>query len=351
MGLEDTPTNRSIAELRVAQIRRDLAVGDFDETLESYRSAATKAGRRVDKTQWPPLLEVFDKYVDFKRPRCSPSTMRSQFAKWRQLLVRCPYPINSARDIRKWLLGETTIDYARRIMVGLNAMAKWAVKEGLIEQNPFLDFLIPASAQDVAHHESIDYWPREDRNRIIAAFRQSYKHCHHAGLVEFLFLAGCRPSEALGLTWSDITEDCCQVSFKKALVENEEGQLDLKEGLKRQKKRIVKLNNQLTNLLRSLDRGADDCFVFTSKRGGVVNWGNFTKRSWRPILKSLGLDYMKPYAFRATMITLALQGDPTADPPILPMTIADVSALVGTNPRTLNDRYAGVSKNLRLPEF
>lgn len=36
---------------------------------------------------------------------------------------------------------------------------------------------------------------------------------HYAPLVEFWFLTGCRPSEAIGLFWGNVAEDCSAITF------------------------------------------------------------------------------------------------------------------------------------------
>jgi integrase len=59
----------------------------------------------------------------------------------------------------------------------------------------------------------------EERDRVIAAFKAhkgnwngrgtaGMGYSYYASLVEFWFYTGCRPSEAIGLQWKNITDDC-----------------------------------------------------------------------------------------------------------------------------------------------
>jgi integrase len=53
----------------------------------------------------------------------------------------------------------------------------------------------------------------------------------YAKFIEFLFLTGCRPSEGVALQWKHLSQDCCSIHFKQAVVISEDG-LVCKEGLK-----------------------------------------------------------------------------------------------------------------------
>jgi integrase len=352
LGWPDTAMHRSLAELKINEVKRDLLLGDFDKTLERYRPDEFKARARPepdDPTGWPPLIEVFDKYADHKRPQCSPSTMRSQYFKWRILLARCPVPLCSGGKIRSWLIKNTTPDYARRVLQGLNGMGKWAAEDKLIPSNPFQGLTI-AVAKNADTDAPIEFWSRGERDRIIIAFRHHNCYSHYAALVEFLFFCGCRPSEALGLQWGDVAVDCRSLTFRGAITENEAGQIRRKEGLKRQKKRMVRLGARVKGLLEGLERGEDGDLVFPAPHGGPIDWSNFTRRAWKVIIGGLKFDYLSPYSTRHTMISLALKGDPHAVPPIAPMAVEDVAALVGNSARVIYGSYAGVSRDLELPE-
>ncbi|UBF28861.1 DUF3596 domain-containing protein [Kovacikia minuta CCNUW1] len=87
MGLPDNPTNRKAAEQRARQIELDVASGNFDPTLKKYKPEYSLSIASPDitpkitpkVTPKPTLNELWDKFLEYKRPQCSPSTMRYQY--------------------------------------------------------------------------------------------------------------------------------------------------------------------------------------------------------------------------------------------------------------------------------
>lgn len=359
LGWPDSTVHRPLAQLRADEIKRDILLNNFDPTLDRYRADGVRSGTRPDRSaaEWPPLLVVWDRYTDYKRPQCSPSTMRSQYQKWRLIFAKCPLPINAGGAIRTWLIETTTVDYARRLLQGLNGMGKWAVQSALIPSNPFQGLTIAAPKTD-SDDAPIEFWSRAERDQIIAEFKSSSRYSHYAPLVEFLFFSGCRPSEALALQWADVERNlsgaCKSLTFRGAIVEDEQGRFRRKEGLKRQRKRAVRLGPRLVALLGSMatsvPTGDSSDLVFPAPGGGPILWQNFSRRAWRSVLGALGLPYLSPYSTRHTMISLALKGCPDCDPPIAPMAVEDVAAIVGNSARVIYQCYAGVSKDLELRE-
>jgi integrase len=96
--------------------------------------------------------------------------------------------------------------------------------------------------------EEINPFTREERDRIVAAFKANRYYSYYAPLMEFLFFTGCRPSEAIALQWKHIGSKV--ITFKQAVVYDGR-KLVPKEGLKTQKLRRFPVNAQLTELLNS----------------------------------------------------------------------------------------------------
>ncbi|NJN90394.1 MAG: hypothetical protein HC878_08475 [Leptolyngbyaceae cyanobacterium SL_5_14] len=63
----------------------------------------------------------------------------------------------------------------------------------------------------------------EETAQIIERFkgdkRKGMNYRLYAPFVEFLFGVGCRPSEAIGLQWKHISQDCGLLSFEGSLVQ------------------------------------------------------------------------------------------------------------------------------------
>jgi integrase len=163
------------------------------------------------------------------------------------------------------------------------------MKSQLITHNPFQgmasDIKIPKGKFENA---DINPFSLDERNKIIEAFKNDRYYKHYAPLIEFLFMTGCRPSEAVALQWKYISEDFQTIKFEQAVVESENG-LICKKGLKTQKKRYFPANSKLAEFLKSIkpEKVTGDTKVFPSPEGGWIDVHNLSNRAWRSILKKL----------------------------------------------------------------
>jgi integrase len=58
---------------------------------------------------------------------------------------------------------------------------------------------------------------KEEIGAIIQAFRADRYYSHYTDFVEFLFGTGCRTSEAIGLRWGHLSDDCSTVWIGETL--------------------------------------------------------------------------------------------------------------------------------------
>lgn len=147
---------------------------------------------------------------------------------------------------------------------------------------------------------------------------------HERGIyVAFPFLAGTRPSEQLGLLWSE-------VDFAKDLIRIVRAQSDKGELVEATKTdagtREVPMGPQLRKMLREWQvrcprLGGELYRVFPGLgrlqawprprlgAGGALEYHNFLARIWRPFFKKNGLPYVTPHSARHTFISvLQMQG-------------------------------------------
>lgn len=345
LGLANTPQNRKVAKLQAAEIEKDIFYDRFDGTLDKYRSKPKSVPlppkpNAEKPADLPPLLDLYQEYIEVDRmPVCAPSTYYHQFVSWANTLALCPHGLEDAHEIRGWLLGNCPPNKARRLLQSLNAMARWAVVARKLKVNPFEGMRI--DSKKGSQTAEPDPWSREDRDRIIQAFRDSAEFRHYADLVEFLFLTGCRPSEALALNWGDVSPSLDRLIFRAALTSGTDGRKTIKQGLKRQKSRQIPLNRRLAGILDEMRANGGRGLIFTTPTGTPIDWPGWNKRIWHACLASVGMPRKKPYSTRHTFITLALKSG---------MSVADVAAIAGNSPEIIHRHYAGVSRDLRLPE-
>ncbi len=360
LGLPDTLENRVIAEGKALQANLDIRNNEFDFTLERY-----KLQRHLAVVQQPvakpqlKLDELWERYVDYRRPNVSPSTFGKDYRRVANWIKKFPSKkLEDAIRIRDFLVNEAGASYEtwHRLGEHINACCNWAVESGLIDNNPFTKLFTsvkkPKIARDTeSEFDEIKPFTVEERDRIIAAFEtdkccsqftsKNKRHSNYAGYIKFLFFTGCRPSEAIALQWKHITSNF--VIFDQAVVKGVDG-LVLKKGLKTQEKRRFPINNQLQTILNGIkpkDAKPDD-WVFPSPVGGKwINVDNFCQRVWKPVLEGLGMEYRKPYNTRHTFITMYMSS-PNAN-------VNDAARICGTGADVILEHYLGNSSVITVP--
>ncbi|NJK38614.1 MAG: DUF3596 domain-containing protein [Oscillatoriales cyanobacterium RM2_1_1] len=363
LGFDDTVQNRKLAELKARQIELDILSGNFDSTLLKYRIQSADSAKpptpvlTPTTAVHPSLAELWEKYTNFKRPGLSPSTLAKDFNKVSRC-INLHLPTRSLKDsvaIRDWLVANKTPNAVKRYLTQFSACCDWATKSQLISHNPFkgmaADIKVPKGDLE---DTDIDPFSLEERDRIIQAFKSDRYFKFYAPFIEFLFMTGCRPSEAVALQWQYIAEDFSSVRFEQAVVVSENG-LVCKKGLKTQKKRTFPVNSRLAGLLSAIKPEAvtSDMKVFPSPEGTWIDVHNLTNLAWRSVLSKLnGIEYRKLYQARHTFITAALETAVTMpDGRIKMLDAKDVAKLVGTSPKMIYEHYAGKSRELFVPEF
>lgn len=237
LGLSDTPLNRKFAELKAAEIEQDIFKEKFDSTLKKYKSASDREKIALNssiETYKPNLDELWQKYSEFKKPQISPSTYIKDYKRHGNHIAALPTrSLDQASAIRDWLLSHKTVNTAKRCLTQIKACCNWSVEERLIETNPFalMTITLPKGTYEDA---DINPFSKKERDLIIQNFEGDRFYSYYTPYVQFLFFTGCRPSEAVALTWKHITKSV--IKFRQAIVISEEG-LVCKQGLKTQKKR------------------------------------------------------------------------------------------------------------------
>lgn len=299
IGLTDSPTNRKLAEMKARQIELDIISENFDLTLKKYKpGSALSTADSVTPISTPKLLlgELWQSYTDFKRPQCSPSTMNNSFKRYANCIKRLPtQKLEDAVEIRNYCLSEIPIISCKRFIIQLSACCKWAVSSGLIDENPFHGMSEDIKLPKAQHSEFDDINPFtvEEREQIIQALKNDvftktrrvkrqhqFKHSHYAPYVEFLFLTGCRPSEAIALQWRHISNDFRFIRLEQAVVIGENGKV-CKQGLKTQQRRRFPCNKKLQTLLSSIRPENDyssESLVFPSHEENWIDTSKFQHR-------------------------------------------------------------------------
>lgn len=363
-GLKHTESGIKSAQIYLDRINSDLAANDFDLSLERYKPKHQRAEVRekykkqptviIAQPQPPILHSLYTDYIEVKRINCSPSTYKSVYSINLARFADSPHPlITEAESIAKWLLEQFTPDSALRSLVQIGACWRWAQGVGRIdrgEHNPY-PFLISSLKGSKKKQGVIEYYSLEQRDLIISKgyefttlkMSKGGFNSLYAPLLELLFLTGLRWSEATALECSDWNGE--KLTISKALVEGEEG-LVIKNGLKREEKRVIPVTPKAIQLLDQLTENGGEGLIFSGvRKEGFMIFRGFTSRFWYPLLKHINdpsLPVYSLYSARRTFISLALQNS---------YSVEDVAYLAGNSANVIYKHYAGVSKDLKMGDF
>ncbi|KJH69406.1 hypothetical protein UH38_24100 [Aliterella atlantica CENA595] len=306
---KDSRDTLKIARAKAQAIDSDITFNRFDDSLVKYgkcSGAILQLVSVVSENQIE-LRELWDKFLADKVPHLKAKTQQ-EYRSFTKILDKLGAMLTfDALETKRSLLAITTADQARRTLLYLSACCKWGIKHKLIKDNPYDGLANEMPKRRAVSKHKANAFTEEERDAVINAFRRDVRsgtnYNHYAPIVEFWFLTGCRPSEAVGLTWDKISKDCSSVTFNGS-VQLIDGRHVWSSGSKNNKTRIIATSPRLQALLQSI-KHADikpGALVFPSPTGKPINYDNFTRRAWNAVVDPIKPG-TTPYNCRDTFIT------------------------------------------------
>ncbi|MGF1492106.1 MAG: tyrosine-type recombinase/integrase [Microcoleaceae cyanobacterium] len=334
VGLPDTPLNRSLAQQKATQIELDILADNFDPTLRRYKTGESSSSITVGV--------LFEKFTEYKAERVDSRTLE----KYRACLgyISDFLGERKANEVDEklaiafshWLKEKMAARTAKEHLALIRAAFDYGIKEGLAKINPWTDVV---KRFKVPPKQKAKPFTLQEIRKIIETFRQNAYYGYYTDYVEFLFGTGCRTSEAVGLCWRHLNDDCSTVWVGESLSRNR------RKPTKTNRARTITLSPYLQKLLlaRRPEKFSSDDLVFKSRTGRAIDDHNFRNRAWTTILEEAAIEYRKPYTTRHTFISHALERGMN---PVL------VAELTGHDVRTLYEEYAGcIESRPRLPDL
>ncbi len=325
LGLHDTPINRKVAEAKARQIELDMLSGYFDPTLAKYRPESlptavtpilTPISQPVPQVRTLTPTELWQQYTAYKASQLKETT-RLYHESFDRLFAKLgDVGVDEALKVKAGLEKITTLHYTKRSLGQLSAACKWAMKHGILAQNPY-----EGMANEMPKHAyQLDPKPNAfteaEREQVIRAYvedaRPGFTYQHYASIVTFLFFTGCRPSEAIGLQWKHVSAEFDLIRFESSITTCGRGKALRMEGSKTNRKRSFPCSPRLQALLKSIRPSSPrpDDLVFPSPTGKVINYNNFCNNAWKRVVNEIKLG-TTPYCCRDTFITMQiLKGTP-----------------------------------------
>lgn len=346
----------AIAYARI--IESDIVFDRFDRTLGRYGKVIDKPipiNNSVisEETKEMTLLEIWEQYKSIKSHTIATTTVKSDWARMERIFKRTEKLTATILDC-EYLITEQLEYYATGTLIkpfkALRAAINYAIEKEQIVKNPLtklIPLMLPGSEKDIRA------FPLDEIIEILAAFaddrylpqNSQYKHSHYWHYVRFRTLCGCRPSEAIALTWEDIKrkkDGQVNIVFNKGYAAGK-----LRKSTKTGVTRIFPCNSQMIEFLDLIPK-THPTLVFPSQSGNYIHSGNFLRRYWNPIVNALVADglvdeYLPFYNLRHTYIS-TLVADKRID-------VATVSTWVGNSPETIFDNYLASKKGVLPPEL
>lgn len=302
----DSKDTLKVARAKAQVIDSDITLNKFDESLARYgKSSAVLQLVSVVSEDQIELRDLWNKFLADKLPHLKAKT-QGEYRSFTKILDKLPLLTFDALETKQSLLAVTTTDQTRRTLLYLSACCKWGIKHKLISDDPYNGLANEMPKRKAISQHKASAFTEEERDAVIDAFKKDVNYSHYAALVTFWFLTGCRPSEAIGLTWDKVSDDCDSVTFSGS-VQLIGGRHVWSEGSKNNKSRTVAISSRLQALLRSLkrDRTSPGALVFPSPTGKPINYDNFTRRAWNAVVDPIKPG-TTPYNCRDTFITTQL---------------------------------------------
>ncbi len=295
LGLPNDKRGWREAEKKLRAIQSDIDLGVFDQSLAKYGFKKQEPVKAIS------LIELWDEYMTYKKPLLKATTtdLLSSVNRYidRSGIVS-PY---EALKLREWLLANSTQGQTKWVLMQINAAFKWGLKHGRVTgSNPYEGMAqeFQYSYQREEKGSSANALKKIEKEKILTEFER----LGYGPFIRFLLLTGCRPSEAVGLRWKDISPDFSAITFNGSLYKLRSGGFSRQKGSKNNRSRIFPCNSELVKLLEELpEPKKPDHLIFTSPKKEPINYRYFGNL-WRDKCGSIKPG-STPYSCRDTFIT------------------------------------------------
>jgi integrase len=337
LGNWDSNSDRQKAEHLAWLIQTDILEGCFDASLERYRNGLAKTTKRLRTP-----IEMLALWVDSLD--LSEQNYRIHYEPIIQATLHesCKgFESTHLADLWKHLASRT---YNDRIGY-LKRFGKWMVDEGYLPLNPYRGLKNKPNKTI-----PIQPFTQDEANRIVEFI--SSRNPMVGAYYRFLFLTGCRPSEALGLLKTKVNSPVGFLTIDSALVRDSSGAPGTRQrtmkGTKTGDTRILPMTTELSlcivqALTYQQSASIESELVFCDHKGGALDDTNVNARYWKPTLKELKIPYRKPYTIRHTAGSMVIENGGT---------LADAAKLLGhADLRMVSTTYGHAIKPVQLPDY
>lgn len=280
----------------------------------------------------PTLKETWEMFKAERSISVQPTSLATDYRQTGKWIDRCPHQdLTQGRQIVLWTLQQDPPKAARRVVMFLRSMYRWAASEdiGLLERNPVATFKLPKAPQ--GNHEVVVI-SREELNLILIALEVKGHHrricwAHYA---EWMLQTAMRTGEVRALRWDDIDGNRIKVHANYTLTHG------LKDSTKTNKARWVPINRRAQEILEQLPRESE--FIFPWNRNAFASFWALKVAQ----LHDAGLikARYRPYDLRHVAISRWLEAG---------IPVAQAASWAGNTSEVIWKHYANNTKEYEMP--
>lgn len=357
----------AVAKAKASQIDADILTGQFDPSLNKYDSRkviqiSQQTQQLADSTaieKKPNLKDIWEHYKSLSGNSVQLTTQKSH---WKALDTKLDKIedqsllefSNASKLVLYWLdkFSPSTVD---RLFTDINSAFNLANEIGFISEpkNPYAALkkrgLIDSNQDN--NNRTRECFTDSEIKIIWDAFKtnrynpdkSAYKHDYYLPFVQFCSLTGCRPGEAIALTWDDIKykTDRTWINISKSYSDG------ILKCTKTGETRLFPVNDQLSETINGFPK-IDNEFnlIFPSiKDRGYIDQHNFNTRIWKPVVSRLVVDdlvskYLPSYNLRHSFITRMI---------LLQMDLAQLARISGNSTEVIISSYYSSNNETVIP--
>jgi integrase len=330
LGQASNRIARAKAELAAALIERDIELGTFDTALSKYQPQEPAKPVKPKR-----LIELWDLWVSTLH--LSEQTKSEHYQNTRNMILRAkPLPNSDSAD---WFMKDgahlSAFSFNLRRRFFSNCL-EWAIGQKLVTENPFRTI----KSKKAPKRNKTEPFTLEQVRQILVGFKAHYPD--YVEFSTFLFLTGCRLSEAAAIQWKRVEFAKGTVTIADTLSKVNYQKQRIRQQTKTGSITVLSMSEGLRRLLESRPKGGSDDLVFTYPNGEHISPEKYYK-AWVRLLKKLGIPHIKAYASRHTFTSHALDSG---------LDSSTVGRFLGHTDGSMVDRNYGSTINTpRLPDL
>ena len=333
LGLKDTKVNRLNSRDTILQIEADIEANCLDTSLTKYKPHKGTGKPISDLTcselyqDWLNHKSIYTDQRNIEWLKCTLTDLNKHLkVKVASRLTRRDTELFFTQLKSTGLKPETI----KRKLENLKACWQWAIENNLLTDNPWvgLSKLIKVPSKAMPRP-----FTKDEMNRILEWLERHPRYCLLTPFVRFLFATGVRTGEAIGLRYSDLSEDYSCITISEQLTRG------VRKTTKTGKVRTIYLTPILKDLLialKHLYKPSDPDTLIFQWNNKPIDLNRFRRCVWEPLLNDLDIPYRTVYNTRHTFISHALEQG------MNPVVIAQIT---GHDVNVLFNHYAGSLHN------